>query len=123
MVTLFGTIAALYFARTILIPLAFALILAFVLSPVVASSVAWVSAIQLVDVAEKLPLYRQTIHAKMEARRIPTEGSMGLAASSLKEIARELSEPVAPSPDPGRLLTSIAQAVEQIQELIQPKAS
>ena len=36
MVMLFGTIAALYFAREILIPLAFAVILMFVLSPVVA---------------------------------------------------------------------------------------
>ena len=36
MVTLFGTIAALYFARAILIPLAFAFILTFVLTPVVA---------------------------------------------------------------------------------------
>jgi predicted PurR-regulated permease PerM len=54
-----------------------------------------------VDVAEKLPLYRQTIHAKMEALRIPTEGPLGLAANSLKEIARELSDPPAPSPDPG----------------------
>src|ERR1035438_2266551 len=36
MVMLFGTIAALYLARQILIPLAFALILTFVLSPVVA---------------------------------------------------------------------------------------
>ena len=33
---LLGTIAALYFAREILIPLAFALILTFVLTPVVA---------------------------------------------------------------------------------------
>src|ERR1039458_2741380 len=36
MVMLFGTIAALYFAREILIPLAFALILTFILTPVVA---------------------------------------------------------------------------------------
>ena len=36
MVTLFGAIAVLYFARAILIPLAFAVILTFVLSPVVA---------------------------------------------------------------------------------------
>ncbi len=125
MVTLFGTIAALYFARAILIPLDFALILTFVLTPVVAllqrlrigrapsvamtvlltmvaaAGVAWVISIQLVDVAEKLPLYRQTIHAKMEALRIPTEGPLGLAANSLKEIARELSGPAAPSPEPG----------------------
>ncbi len=125
MVTLFGTIAALYFAREILIPLAFALILTFVLTPVVAllqrsrigrmpavavtvlvtmaaaGFVGWIIAIQLVDIAEKLPTYRQNIHAKMEALRIPTKGPLGLAAGSLKEIASELTSPMAPSPEPG----------------------
>jgi hypothetical protein len=123
-VMLFGTIAALHFAREILIPLAFALILTFVLTPVVALlqksrfgrvpsvaltvlvtmaaavGVGWIMAIQLVDIAEKLPMYRQNIHAKMEALRIPTEGPLGLAASSLKEIAHELSSPMVPSPEP-----------------------
>lgn len=125
MVMLFGTIAALYFARQILIPLAFALILTFVLAPLVAllqrshigrvPSVAvtvlvataaagclgWIIAIQLVDVAKKLPTYRQNIHAKMEAPSIPTKGPFGVAANSLREIARELSSPAAPSPDQG----------------------
>jgi predicted PurR-regulated permease PerM/CheY-like chemotaxis protein len=122
---LFGTIAALYFAREILIPLAFAFILAFVLSPVVAllqrtrigrvPSVAltvltamaaggclcWLIAIQLVDVAKELPRYRQNISAKMEALRIPTEGPFGLAVTSARDIARELSGAGSPSPDAG----------------------
>ncbi len=124
-VMLFGTIAALYFAREILIPLAFALILTFVLTPVVAllqrsrigrvpsvavtvlitmaaaGCVGWIIALQLVDVAKELPRYRQNIHTKMEALRIPTKGPLGLAANSLREIARELSSPGAPSQDPG----------------------
>jgi predicted PurR-regulated permease PerM len=123
-VMLFGTIAALYLARAILVPLAFALILTFVLSPVVAllqrsrigrvtsvvvtvlvmvaaaGCVAWIIAIQLVDVAQELPRYRQNIHAKMEALRIPTTGPLGLAASSLKDIVRELSSPAAPDTGP-----------------------
>jgi len=117
LVMLFGTIAALYLARAILVPLAFALILTFVLSPVVAllqksrigrvpsvavtvlvtvaaaGCVAWIIAVQLVEVAQELPRYRQNIHAKMEALRIPTTGPLGLAASSLKDIVRELSNP------------------------------
>src|SRR5271157_4377329 len=125
MVMLFATIAALYFAREIVIPLAFALILTFVLSPVVAlvqksrigrvpsvvvtvlltmaaaGCLAWIIAIQLVDVAKELPSYHQNIDAKMEALRIPTKGPIGLAVNSLKEIARELSSPVATSPAPG----------------------
>ena len=125
MVMLFGTIAALYLAREILIPLAFAVILTFVLSPVVAflqrsrigrvpsvavtilvtvaaaGCVAWIIAIQLVDVAQELPRYRQNIDAKMEALRIPTKGPLGLAANSLKDIVRELSTLGMPSPEPG----------------------
>ncbi len=125
LVMLYGTIAALYFAREILIPLAFALILTFMLTPVVAllqktrigrvpsvvvtvlvtiaaaGGVGWIIAVQLVDVANELPRYRQNIHAKMEALRIPTKGPLGLAANSLREIARELSSPRPLSPDPG----------------------
>ncbi|MGC9972436.1 MAG: AI-2E family transporter [Bryobacteraceae bacterium] len=125
MVMLFGTIAALYLAREILIPLAFAVILTFVLSPVVAllqrarigrvpsvavtvlvmiaaaGCIGWIIAIQLVDVAEKLPTYRQNIRAKMEALRVPTKGPFGLAANSFREIVRELSSPGAASPAPG----------------------
>ena len=124
MVTLFGTIAVLYFAREILIPLAFALILTFVLTPVVAllersrigrvpsvavtvlvtmaaaGCVGWIIAIQLVNAAQELPRYRQNIQAKMAALRIPTTGPFGLAANSVKEIAREFSSPAAPSPEP-----------------------
>ena len=124
MVTLFGTIAVLYFAREILIPLAFALILTFVLTPVVAilersrigrvpsvavtvlvtiaaaGCIAGIIAIQLVNAAQELPRYRQNIQAKMAALRIPTTGPFGLAANSVKEIAREFSSPAAPSPEP-----------------------
>jgi predicted PurR-regulated permease PerM len=125
MVTLFGAIAVLYLARVILIPLAFAVTLTFMLSPVVAllerlrigragsvavtvlitmavaGGVGWIIVGQLVDVAEDLPRYRQNIHAKMEALRIPTEGPFGLAANSLKEIGNELSSLGAPSAAPG----------------------
>ena len=125
MVILLVTIAMLYLAREILIPLAFALILTFVLSPVVAfvqksrigrvpsvavtvlvtiaaaACVAWIIAIQLVDMAQELPRYRQNIHVKMEALRIPTKGPLGLAASSLNDIVRELSSLGTRSEEPG----------------------
>jgi predicted PurR-regulated permease PerM len=125
MFMLFGVIAALYFAREILIPLAFAFILTFVLTPVVAllqrsrigrlpsvavtilltiaaaGGVAWLISIQLVDVARELPSYRLNIHARMETLRLPTKGPLGLAAGNLREIARELSSLDAPSPESG----------------------
>ena len=125
MVMLFGTIAGLYFAREILIPLAFAVILTFVSNPVVAllekarigralsvavtvlvamaaaGGVSWIIAVQIVDVAQDFPTYRQNIHAKMESLRIPGEGPLGLAANSLKEIGHEISSPYAPIPAAG----------------------
>jgi predicted PurR-regulated permease PerM len=121
-IVLFGTIAALYFAREILVPFAFALILTFLLTPVVAllqrlragrvvsvlitillsiavlGGVGWIIANQLVDVANQLPLYRQNIHAKIEAFHIPVKGQLGQAAESVQEVVRELAGPAAASP-------------------------
>jgi predicted PurR-regulated permease PerM len=162
---LFGAIAGLYFARGILIPLAFALILTFVLSPVVAllersrigrvpsvavtvlatmaaaGCVAWIIAIQLVDVANQLPRYGENIDAKMQALRLPTKGPLGLAANSLREIGRELSSPVASLPAPGlparnrpqraapgtpvtpvpvRIVPQPADGLDYLREMVQP---
>ena len=100
-IVLFGTVAALYFAREILIPFAFALTLTFLLTPVVAllqrlhtgrvvsvlttllvsiavaGGIGWIIANQLVDVANQLPLYRQNIRAKIEAFHLPVTGQLG----------------------------------------------
>jgi predicted PurR-regulated permease PerM len=123
-IILFATIVALYFTREILIPLAFALTLTFLLTPVVAllqrlrigralsvlaavlasigiaGSIGWIIANQLVDVANQLPLYRQNIRAKIEAFHIPATGPLGRAAESVQEVARDLtiSERAAPAP-------------------------
>ncbi len=121
-IVLFGTIAALYFAREILIPFAFALILTFLMTPVVAflqrlragrvlsvlttilvsvavvGGIGWIIANQLVGVANQLPLYRQHIHAKIEAFHVPVTGQLGKAAESVQEVVRELTSPDAASP-------------------------
>jgi predicted PurR-regulated permease PerM len=121
-IVLFGTVAALYFAREILVPFAFALILTFLLTPAVAllqrlragrvvsvlttilasiavlGGIGWIIANQLVDVANRLPLYRQNIHAKIEAFHIPVKGQLGQAAESVREVVRELAGPSAASP-------------------------
>src|ERR1700732_1871405 len=94
-IVLFGAIAALYFAREILIPFAFALTLTFLLTPAVAflqrlhtgrvvavlttvlvsvaiaGGISWVIATQLVDVATQIPQYSQNIHARIEAFHLP----------------------------------------------------
>src|SRR5271170_2276959 len=92
-----AAIAALYFARDILIPLAFALTLTLILSPAVSwlsrihisrapavltvmvvsmgvtGGLAWIIASQLIDVANELPNYRENIAAKMAAMRTPAK--------------------------------------------------
>src|ERR1051325_7129765 len=116
-----GIVAALYFTREILIPLAFALTLTFVLTPVVKvleklrmgrflsvllallitvavlGWVGWIIGNQLVDVANQLPRYKQNIHAKIEALRSHGKGSLSRAAQSVKEIGQELSRPETPA--------------------------
>jgi predicted PurR-regulated permease PerM len=123
-VLVFGIIAALYFTRNILVPLAFALTLTFVLTPAVilleklrigrvlsviltilasmaaAGCIAWVIANQLVDVANQLPSYRQNIHAKIQALRNPGKGPLARAAQSVKEIGQELSRSDSAAPPP-----------------------
>jgi predicted PurR-regulated permease PerM len=121
----FGTLAILYFARDILIPLAFALILAFLLTPAVTAleklrigrvpsvivtvilmtavlgAAAWVIANQLVDVAAQLPGYRENIRRKVEAIKLPSTGAFGKAAASLRDIGDELSRPTISGKPPG----------------------
>jgi predicted PurR-regulated permease PerM len=67
---------------------------------VVACGAGWIIANQLVDVANQLPLYRQNIHAKIEAFHLPAQGQLGRATASLQEIGRELAGQQAPSKAP-----------------------
>ena len=113
----------LYLAREIFVPFAFALILTFLLTPLVAflqrlisigrvvpvlitvvvtiavaGGIGWVIANQLVDVVTQLPLYRENIRAKMEALHTPVKGQLGQAAKSVQEIVREVTGADATSP-------------------------
>lgn len=127
--TLVAVIAALYLAREILIPLAFAVTLALVLSPAVGwlqklhirrfpavlaivlmlvavtGSVGYVIFNQLVQVVSDLPAYRENIDNKIKALRAPQKGSLGRAAQSVQELGKQLAtaqEPPAPPPTQGR---------------------
>jgi predicted PurR-regulated permease PerM len=124
---LIAVISVLYLAREVLVPLAFAITLALILTPAVnwlqklhlgrvpavalvmlvtfaaAGAIGWVIFNQLVAVANELPGYRQNIHNKLEAMRAPGEGALGRATASIQDLARDLTSvkaPVAP-PAPG----------------------
>ena len=126
---LIGVIAVLYLAREILIPLAFAITLTFVLTPAVgwlqklhirrfpavllvmlvsiavAGGIGYVIFNQLVQVVNDLPSYRENIDNKIKALRAPHQGALGRAAESVKELGKELAtaqELPAPPAAPGR---------------------
>ena len=108
-------ILVLYFASTLLIPLSFAVVLNFLLSPAVsllekwrlrrgaaillvilvffsgAAGVSWVVARQLVHVVETLPDYRMNIEDRFNQLHTPLGGAAGKAVSSLEEMGLELS--------------------------------
>jgi predicted PurR-regulated permease PerM len=116
LVILAVVVLILYFARAILIPLALALTLNFLLTPLVMffqrlrmgrvpavalavlisvaalAGVGWVVARQLLQVANDLPKYRLNIHNKIEALHYPPESALGRATESVKEIGSELSD-------------------------------
>jgi len=110
LIWLAGIILILYFARAVLIPLALALTLNFLLSPMVmrlqrlrmrrvlavavvmlvsmavVAGMGWIVADQLVQVASDLPKYRLNIHEKIDALHLSPESTLGRAAVSVKEI-------------------------------------
>ena len=116
LVVLTGVILILYFARAVLIPLAFALTLSFLLTPVVMwfqklpmrrvlavalamlisvaaiGGTGWVVADQLLELANDLPKYRLNIHNKIEALHFPPDSALGRATESVKEIGKEFTD-------------------------------
>jgi predicted PurR-regulated permease PerM len=140
LVVLAGVILILYFARAVLIPLALALTLNFLLTPMVmrfqklpmrrVSAVAlvmlisvaavggmgWVVANQLLEVANDLPKYRLNIHNKIEALHSPPDSALGRATESVKEIGKEFSaSEISPATPPADLSGRGPQAKTALQ--------
>lgn len=124
LIWLVGVILVLYFARVVLIPLALALTLNFLLTPVVmwlqrwrmprglavvvvmllstaaVLGMGWVVAEQVLQVASDLPKYRLNIHDKIDSLHLPPEGAWGRAAVSFKEMDQEFLQPQAAQTTP-----------------------
>ncbi len=120
LVTVLIVVAVLYFARTVLIPLALALLLAFLLAPLVIRLRHWglgrvpaailvvllafgiigvigaVMTTQLSELAHKLPEYQQNVHKKMESVR---SSGGGLITRITREI-RNVTDALTPPPPP-----------------------
>jgi predicted PurR-regulated permease PerM len=114
LVVLLVVVLILYFARSVLIPLALALTLTFLLAPTVTwfqklpmrrvpavalvmlisvavlGAMGWVVTNQLLEVANDLPKYRLNIHNKIEAFHAPADSAFGRATESVNDIGKEL---------------------------------
>ncbi|MDQ3118680.1 MAG: AI-2E family transporter, partial [Verrucomicrobiota bacterium] len=119
-------ITLLYVGREILIPLALAVMLTFLLTPLVARIERWIGRIaavlivvtmlfgiiggtgwlltrQVIDLAAKLPDYQANIDSKLRAIRLPTGGAFGRFTHSVDELQKQLPtslEPPAASTEP-----------------------
>jgi predicted PurR-regulated permease PerM len=132
--------AVLYLARDVLIPLALAILLSFLLAPVVRrleswrlgripstfiavvigfsiiGAIGWIAARQALSLATKLPEYRENITKKIHAVRAPQESAIGKAAEAIKELESQAAPSAAPMP----VTETPATAHEALGELVQP---
>jgi predicted PurR-regulated permease PerM len=107
-------IAVLYLAKVVFVPLAFAVLFAFLLAPVVSllerfrlpraisavlvilsfaallGAASWIFFTQLVSVANDLPIYRDNISAKMEAIHSPSDSAFSRAEREVEKLSDEL---------------------------------
>ena len=110
-----AAIAALYFAKVVLIPFALALLFTFILTPVVrlverihlpripatllvvvlsvaaCGAVGWTVAKQLSEVANQLPAYKSNIKARLGSVHWPANHSLDSASETITEISKDLA--------------------------------
>jgi predicted PurR-regulated permease PerM len=139
-VALVMTVAALYLARDVLIPVALAGLLSFLLAPAtrrlerfgvgrgiatllvtvfaftMIGAVGWVVTNQAVSLAAKLPEYRVNITNKIRALKGAPQGELGKAAQAVKEIHKQ-AVPAAP---PLAVTETPASPFAQFADLVAP---
>ena len=112
-------VAALYIGRDLLIPLSLAALLTFLLTPIVTRLERWIGRIcavlfvvtlifaatggagwvltrQLVDLATKLPDYKQNIQVKLRAFKTPSGGTFAKFSETVEELKQDLPGGEAP---------------------------
>jgi predicted PurR-regulated permease PerM len=119
-------IATLYFGRQIFIPLALALVLSFLLTPLVGllerarfgrvpavlvvltfcialtAGTAWEVASQLLDITGHIRDYKTNLEQTIRSLRPPASGALGKATATVKELNKELATVPAQRPDQSR---------------------
>src|SRR6266705_2092022 len=113
-------VAALYFGRSVFVPIALATLITFLLSGLVTprerwigriaavlvtviamftifAAASWVIGRQVIDLADKLPDYQANIVTKIRSLKLPASGPLARFSSSVHALQNEM---VAPSPAP-----------------------
>ncbi len=123
---LVAVVAALYLARGVLIPIALAILLTFLVHPVVArlarlglgralsvglvvtmlfaalGAVTWVVTVELALLSTGIPGYRDNLIAKIaHVRRMGRGGAIEKAKSAVTEVTKELQKDITPAPSSG----------------------
>src|SRR3954471_24686155 len=115
--------AILYFAREVLIPIGLAILLTFLLTPLVRrlerlhlprllavltvvisgclaiGSLAWIVEGQVVQLAENLTQYRSNIRQKLESLRPAGTSLFGKAGATISDLGRVIAAPGPPAPE------------------------
>src|SRR5438034_2822676 len=144
-VALLAAAAILYLARDVLIPLALAVLLAFLLAPAVRrlehwklgrilstlivvvlgfsviGAVGWVAGVQAVSLAANLPEYRANVSKKIRAVREPGEGKIAKAHEAIKDLEQQADPtPQEPMPVTQTPRSSYAQLAEWLAPFTKP---
>ena len=137
--------AILYLARDVLIPLALAILLSFLLAPLVRRLEHWklgrlastliavvigfafiggiglVAARQALSLAGKLPEYRENIREKIHALRAPNDGTLGKAAEAIKQLESDAAPGAAtPLPVTETAPSAFAALAEMVGPFVKP---
>src|SRR6516164_5859790 len=117
-------VTALYFGRSVLVPIALAILVTFLLSRLVTRLERWIGRIaavlvtvvamftvfgaasyvigrQVIDLADKLPDYQANIATKIRSLRLPAAGPLTRFSSSVQALQNELAAP-STVPEPNR---------------------
>jgi predicted PurR-regulated permease PerM len=127
-VTAVVVVAALYVGRTVFIPLALALLLSLLLAPAleflgrlrvprlsavllvvvalccVAGSFAWKASTEFTDLANQLPLYKDTLETKIKTMSVLRNSNFSKISNAVSDLEKELvkTSPGTPEPDHSR---------------------
>ena len=130
-------VCALYFGRELLVPLALAALLTFMLAPLVTrlqrwlgrvgsvlfvvlmmcaatGAVGWVLTRQAVDLANQLPNYKENISTKLRSIQVPEGGPFSRISSTLEELKKDL-----PGGDDGSSLLKTDVSKDDLQKPLQ----